>query len=463
MDKMNGKPATFEPRGSFQITLEVEDLNHSGEGVGRWQGRVVFVPLAVPGEKVRAAVTEVKKRYLRARLEEVLSSSPSRCRPRCPSFGRCGGCHIQHLPYDYQLQYKTKLVRDNLERIGKLTGVSVLPTIGMDDPWYYRNKVRFHMELREGKLTLGLYAPGSHTLGHRLTGDAPCRILDEDLNDLAITIENVLNKYREGLLEGSTPLLSHVTLRRAPATGETMVVLATNREQWPRQEELVEELVRTGRVSTVVQQRAVLSDGEVETGRTRILYGSGYITDYLDDLVFRLSATSFYQVNPMQTRVLYEKVGEYSGLTGVERVVDAYCGVGTITLFLARQAREVLGMELSPQAVADARQNARLNNMNNASFLQGAVEKLLPRFFHRRNTPDVVVLDPPRRGCHRSVLETLIRHPVPRLVYVSCNPGTLARDLGILAGHGYRVIEVQPVDMFPQTHHVECCCLLAGT
>ncbi|SHJ12118.1 23S rRNA (uracil(1939)-C(5))-methyltransferase RlmD [Desulfofundulus thermosubterraneus] len=446
-----------------QIILEVEDLSHRGEGVGRWQGRVVFVPLAVPGDRVRATVVEVKKKYLQARLEEVLVPGPARCRPRCPSFARCGGCHVQHLPYDCQLQYKTKLVRDSLERIGKLTGVKVLPILGMDNPWHYRNKVRFHVVHREGRLVLGLYASGSHALGHWIARDALCHILDGELNNLALIIENLLNKYREGLLDGSKSLLSHVTLRKALMTGETMVVLAAFKDHWPRQEELAGELAGTGRVTTVVQQRAVLPDREVDTGRTRTLYGRGHITDYLGGLVFRLSATSFYQVNPVQTRVLYEKVTEYAGLTGMERVVDAYCGVGTIALFLARQAREVLGVELSPRAVADAQQNARLNNLNNVSFLRGAVERLLPRLFDRGSGPDVVVLDPPRRGCHRSVLETLARYPVPRVVYVSCDPGTLARDLGFLAGHGYRVVEVQPVDMFPQTHHVECCCLLTST
>jgi 23S rRNA (uracil1939-C5)-methyltransferase len=251
-------------------------------------------------------------------------------------------------------------------------------------------------------------------------------------------------------------------LRKAVATGETMVVLATTRDRWPRQEELAGELAGTGRVTTVVQQTAVLPGREPDDGRTRTLYGRGYITDRLGDLVFRISAASFYQVNPVQTRALYEKVREYAGLTGMENVVDAYCGVGTIALFLARQAREVLGVEVSPRAVADARQNARLNNLNNVSFVRGAVEKLLPRLFDRGDGPDVLVLDPPRRGCRRSVLEALARYPVPRVVYVSCDPGTLARDLGFLAGHGYRVVEVQPVDMFPQTYHVECCCLLTS-
>ncbi len=439
-----------------QVVLEVEDLSHSGEGVGRWQGQVVFVPLAVPGDRVRATVVEVKKKYLRARLEEVLVPGPARCRPRCPSFARCGGCHVQHLPYDYQLQYKTRLVRDSLERIGRLTGVKVLPILGMDNPWYYRNKVRFHVAHRDGRLALGLYAPGSHALGHWMARDAVCHILNGELNNLALMIECLLNKYREGLLDGSRTLLSDVTLRKAVATGETMVVLATTKDHWPRQEELAGELAGTGRVTTVVRQTAALPGGELDAGRTRTLYGRGYITDRLGGLVFRLSATSFYQVNPVQTRVLYEKVREYAGLTGRERVVDAYCGVGTIALFLARQAREVLGMEVSPRAVADARQNARLNNLNNVSFVRGAVEKLLPRLFDRGGGPDVLVLDPPRRGCHRSVLEALARYPVPRVVYVSCDPGTLARDLGFLAGHGYRVVEVQPVDMFPQTHHVEC-------
>ncbi|MGB9803333.1 23S rRNA (uracil(1939)-C(5))-methyltransferase RlmD [Desulfofundulus sp.] len=443
-----------------QMVLEVEGLNHSGEGVGRWQGLVVFVPLAAPGDRVRATVVEVKKKYLRARLEDVLVPGSARCRPRCPSFARCGGCHIQHLSYDHQLQYKTGLVRESLERIGKLAGVKVLPVLGMDNPWYYRNKVRFHVACRDGRLALGLYAPGSRVMGHWMSPDTQCHILDAELNNLALTVEFLINKYRGSLMKGSENVLPYITLRRGAATGETMVVLATtgsNRDRWV---ELARELAATARVTAVVQQKAALPDVEIEAGQIRTLYGRGYMTDRLGDLVFRLSASSFYQVNPVQTRVLYEKVREYAGLTGRERVLDAYCGVGTIALFLARRAREVLGVEVSARAVDDARQNARLNNLGNVSFVRGAVEKILPRLFDHGSGPDVLVLDPPRRGCHRSVLEALVRHPVPRVVYVSCDPGTLARDLGFLAGNGYRVVEVQPVDMFPQTHHVECVALL---
>ncbi|MCS5696525.1 23S rRNA (uracil(1939)-C(5))-methyltransferase RlmD [Desulfofundulus thermocisternus] len=442
-----------------QVVLEVEDLSHSGEGVGRWQGRVVFVPLAVPGDRVRVTVVEVKKNYLRARLEEVIDPGPSRCRPECPSFGSCGGCHIQHLPYECQLQYKTGRVRNSLERIGRLGGVRVLPALDMSHPWHYRNKVRFHVMLREGRPALGLYAPDSHTPGYWVGDGTRCRILDRELNELALIIDHLLGQYRHELLQGPAPLISHVTLRRAVATGETMVVLAAGGGR-PRLGKLAAELAGTGRVTTIIRQEAARPGREGRADGVEILYGRGYITDHLGGLAFRLSAASFYQVNPVQTRVLYEKVGEYAGLTGRERVVDAYCGVGTIALFLARQAREVLGVEVSPRAVADARRNARLNGLNNVSFVRGAVEKLLPRLFRRDGGPDVLVLDPPRRGCHRSVLETLVRCPVPRVVYVSCDPGTLARDLGFLAGHGYRVVEVQPVDMFPQTCHVECVSLL---
>lgn len=442
-----------------QLTLEIEGLNHNGEGIGRHRGQVVFVPLAAPGERIRATVTEAKKKYLRARLEEVLGGSTFRAVASCPSFAQCGGCHIQHLDYRYQLEYKTKLVRNALARIGGLGGAAVLPMLGMDEPWHYRNKVRLHIGCREGKVALGFFAPSSHILGRLTEESFNCRLLDEDLNQLARKVECWLNKYQDELLGGSG--IFEITLRKAAGTGETMVVLATARDFRIRTGKIVDELAASGRVTTIVRQMADPAGRETDAEETEILYGPGYLTDRLDDLVFRLSATSFYQVNPAQTRVLYRLVREYAGLTGREQVVDAFCGVGTIALYLARGAGHVLGLELSPAAVADAQRNARLNKITNAAFEQGAVEKILPRLLDRGRRPDLVVLDPPRRGCHRSVLDALGDWPVPKVIYVSCDPATLARDLGYLARHGYQLVAVQPVDMFPQTSHVETVVLMS--
>jgi len=437
-----------------RLLLEIESLNHAGEGVARRQGRVIFVPRAVPGDRVRAAVTEVKKNYLRAGLEEVLAAGPARTAARCPAFERCGGCHIQHLDYESQLRYKTGLVRDSLERIGGLKDIEVLPMLGMGNPWHYRNKVRLHVERREDGVVLGFFAPGSHLLGSDFGEGFICYLVDEELNRLARAVRAWLNEYRECPGGGD---VREITLRRAAGTGETMVVLTTAGECPAALYNRVGELAAAG-VTAVVRQS--IGRGGVSEGKTEVLCGPGFLTDRLDDLYFRLSAASFYQVNPVQTGVLYRKVLECAALSGGELVMDAYCGVGTIALYLARRAGSVLGLELFPAAVADAAANARLNRINNAAFMQGAVEEVLPRLFERGRRPDVVVLDPPRRGCHRRVLQALAARPVKRVIYVSCDPGTLARDLGFLAGHGYRPVRVQPVDMFPQTRHVECVVLM---
>jgi len=430
------------------MVLEIGDLNHRGEGVGRWHGMVVFVSGAVPGDRVRVTAVEGKKNYLRGRLEEILQGSPRRVRPRCPFFGRCGGCHLQHLGYPWQLEYKTRLVYNVLRRLGGLPECRVLPALGMERPWYYRNKAEFKVGIRDGRVVLGFFAAGTHVVARGHEEPLECHLLDHDLMALARACEEFLNRYPE------LHAVREVTLRKA-VTGETMVVLeGAGPVGHPAAGRLVEALAERAGVTTVVARRG---------GKVEVLFGPGYITERLEDLVFRLSAPSFYQVNPAQVPVLYSRAREYARLTGTERVLDAYCGVGTIALFLARKAREVVGVEKLAAAAADARQNAILNGLQHVSFLAGAAEEVLPRLLRRGHRPDVVVLDPPRGGCHPVVLEALARHAVPRVVYLSCHPGTLARDLGRLVARGYRLAEVQPVDMFPQTHHVECVALLEFT
>lgn len=434
------------PEPGQELLLEITDLNHAGEGVGRHDGLVVFVPLALPGERVRAVVEEARKSYLRARLKEVVSPSPHRLSPPCPSFGYCGGCQLLHLDYAQQLRFKEKVVQNALLRLGKLPGARVLPVLGMENPWHYRCKVRFHVTRENGKPALGLYAPGSHTLGYRV-GERPCFLLNKRLNALARALGELLRDCTSlcgGLLA--------VTLRLAAATGEAMVVLEGRHSCREELGRLARELALAASVTAVV--------GQWGRGKEEVLWGEGYITERLGNLVYRLSATSFFQVNPAQTLALYRKVAEYAALSGRERVVDAYCGVGTIALYLARHAGSVVGVEVLPQAVADAQMNAAQNGISNVFFACGAAERLLPVLLSRGPVPEVVVLDPPRAGCRRPVLEALVASKVPRVVYVSCDPATLARDLGFLAAKGYRVVEVQPLDMFPQTHHVECVTLL---
>ena len=444
------------------VSLDIGGLTHNGQGVGRCRGLAVFVPGAVPGDSVQAQITVLKKNYAVGRLLEVSVPSSSRREPECTRFGKCGGCRLQNVDYREQLSIKTSLVRDSLSRIAGLGEVVVRETIGMENPWHYRNKAHFQVEERAGDFKLGFYEEGSHSLSAIFEGEGAtgCLLVDEDINRAAAAIEALLNRHGRG-----TPgrFFRHVVLRKGFYTGEIMAVLVTCSGDWPGQESFAEEMVRAeGRLVSLVRN---INDGPpgLILGRENIiLAGRGYITDQLGDLSFIISPASFYQVNPVQTLVLYRKALEYAGLNspGNLTVLDAYSGVGTIALFMSGQARRVVALEVVPEAVEDARRNAGLNGLDNIEFYTGEVEKLLPSLAQGGLRPDVAVLDPPRRGCGPEVPEAVSEMTVPRLVYVSCDPGTLARDLGRLAALGYRVEEVQPVDMFPWTHHTEVIILL---
>ncbi|MBO8129332.1 MAG: 23S rRNA (uracil(1939)-C(5))-methyltransferase RlmD [Peptococcaceae bacterium] len=445
------------------IDLVVTGFSHNGEGVGRYKGLAVFVPGALPGEEVEVQVTRVKKKFARGRLLKVKKVAETRRIPFCPLFERCGGCHLQHITYAEQLRQKMLIVRNNLQRIGGLSNIKVHPVMGMEDPMHYRNKIHLHAAEQDGRIKLGFYAPGSHALVALHAGQegwCGCFLADRELCRLAGLVGQLLNKYEVSLYDRKrgTGYLRSVLLRRAAATGEAMVVLVTGRDEWPQEKQFARALRRDiPDVAAVIRNlNESKRAGDVLGRKNHVLSGKDTITDYLGPLRFAISANSFYQVNPQQTLRLYRKAQEYASLTGKETVLDAYCGVGTIALFLSSRARVVYGIETVPEAVENARANAALNNVTNIKFIKGTVEDLLPGWQSRYPVPDVVVLDPPRRGCQRGVLQALVGMRVSKVVYVSCDPGTLARDLGILAGQGYRVDEVQPVDMFPHTFHIEC-------
>jgi 23S rRNA (uracil1939-C5)-methyltransferase len=364
--------------------------------------------------------------------------------------------------YREQLRLKTFLVKDSLSRLAGIGDALVRDMVGMENPWHYRNKAHFQVEERAGGFKLGFYEEGSHSLSAIFDGGgtAGCLLVDKDINRVAAAVEKLLNRHGQGVSGG---FFRHVVLRKAFGTGEIMAVLVTGSGRWSGQEGFVGELSASEeRLVSLVRS---LNDGPpgLILGRENIvLFGQEYITDRLGDLSLIISPASFYQVNPVQTLTLYGKVMEYAGLEGRKglTVLDAYSGVGTIALFLARSAGRVVALEVVPEAVRDARGNARLNGLDNIEFHTGEVERLLPSLAEKGLRPDVAVLDPPRRGCGPEALEAVAVMEVPRLVYVSCDPGTLARDLGRLAGLGYRVEEVQPVDMFPWTHHIESVVLL---
>lgn len=583
-----------------EVNVEMIGLTHEGEGVGRVEGYTLFIRGALPGEVVRAKVLKVKKQYGYAKLLEIVSPSPDRIAPPCEIYTQCGGCQLQHMSYEAQLQWKRQHVIDNLERIGKLqvagsrvqiggdesravgqgflqgvgdahgdkdkdkdedkeqrpasskltqvsieesntseekmmhvsveefkasedkmmhvstekskdseekmmrvsteesktseekmvrvsteefkaseekvmhvsiektkasennidaasAGVIVHPTLGMSDPWRYRNKAQVPMGMaEEGGLIGGFYAQSSH----RIIDMEACLIQHEQNDEIVRRVKKIgrelgISAYNEETGEG---LLRHVVVRVGFRTGELMVVLVTNGSKIPQADAWVTAIrAQVSGVESICQNINTKRTNVIFGDVTKTLWGRDVIYDYIGNVKFAISARSFYQVNPVQTEVLYGKTLEYASLTGLETVIDAYCGIGTISLFLAQHAERVYGVEIVPEAIEDARANAALNGIANAEFAVGAAEAVIPAWQAQGITADVVVVDPPRKGCDAVLLETLLTMRPERIVYVSCNPATLARDLRALSDGGYRVAEVQPVDMFPHTVHVECC------
>jgi 23S rRNA (uracil1939-C5)-methyltransferase len=443
------------------VELNIDNLSHEGLGVGRFQGFTLFVKNALPGERVKAKVVKMKKNFGFARLIDLLEESPHRIQAPCPIYQQCGGCQLQHLEYSEQLVQKEKQVRDNLQRIAglDLQKVKIHPTLGMDNPWRYRNKAQVPIGEEEGGLIGGFFRQGTHDI----IDMEECLIQHEQNDQVIQKVKEIANgleirAYQEKENQG---LLRHVVVKYAFTTNEMMIVLITNGETIPRSDQLISQLTEAfPNLKSVVQNINTKKTNVIFGDKTKLLWGEEYIHDYIGDIRFAISAKSFYQVNPIQTKMLYEKALEYAAITGGETVIDAYCGIGTISLFLAQKAKQVLGVEIVPEAIADAKRNARLNGIENAEFAVGEAEKVIPWWKTQGILADVIVVDPPRKGCEESLLQTIIEMGPKRVVYVSCNPSTLARDIKILEAGGFETLEVQPVDMFPHTSHVECCSLL---
>lgn len=441
------------------IDVVFEDLTHDGAGVAKVDGYPLFVIGALPGESAKIKVIKTNKSYAVGKLMEIHKQSAFRVEVVENEAHKFGGCQLQHISYEGQLKYKENQVRQVLTRIGKLEDVMVHPIIGMDHAWHYRNKAQVPVGEKDGKLIAGFFKPRSHEIVD--TNESLIQL--PEINEAVQAVKEICAKlgisaYQEEAHKG---VLRHIMARYGKATGELMVVLVTRTNDIPQKDTLIEEIVsRLPKVKSIIHNVNSKRTNVILGEKTKVLWGNEVIYDYIGNVKFAISALSFYQVNPDQTKVLYEKALEYADLSGEENVIDAYCGIGTISLFLAQKARKVFGVEIVPEAIEDAKRNAELNGITNAEFAVGEAEVVIPNWYKEGNTADVLVVDPPRKGCDEALLQTIIEMKPKKVVYVSCNPGTLARDLRILEDGGYKTVEVQPVDMFPQTMHVECCVLL---
>lgn len=447
------------------LTLTVTDLGKNGEGIGRVDGYTLFVKDAVIGDVAEVKIIKTKKNYGYARLERVITPSPFRIQPPCPCHRQCGGCQIQALFYEKQLEFKEEMVKNNLSRIGKLDRDmldSIMePILGMEEPFRYRNKAQFPFGTNgDGEIITGFYAGRTHDI----ISNTNC-MLGAEINERILEIIlDYMKKWGVSAYDevSGMGLLRHVLIRVGFATGEIMVCLVINARRLPEAEKLVEGLCQVEGMSSISVSTNKERTNVIMGKEARVLWGLGYITDRIGDIQFRISPLSFYQVNPVQTKRLYETALEYAHLTGEEVVWDLYCGIGTISLFLSRKAKQVYGVEISPRAIEDARENARINRIENVEFYAGKVEELLPKMYEEEGvSADVIVVDPPRKGCDAACLETMIKMQPKRIVYVSCDSATLARDLEVLCGGGYEVTRGRCVDQFCQTVHVETCVLLS--
>ena len=455
--------------------VEITDIGVNGEGIGKVDGYTLFIKDAVIGDTVEAKVMKAKKNYGYARLMKVLEASPDRVTPRCAFARKCGGCQIQEMSYERQLAFKAQKVRGSLERIGgfspELLDRVMEPALGMDEPFGYRNKAQFPFGTdKEGNPVTGFYAGRTHDI----IANTECALgvpVNREILEIILDFmkKNKIPSYDEKNGKG---LIRHALIRYGFTTREIMVCLVLNGRELPHAEELVSELAKIPGMTSITISPNMRQTNVIMGDSFEVLWGSGYITDYIGGVKYRISPLSFYQVNPVQTENLYSLALEYADLKGNETVWDLYCGIGTISLFLAQKAEKVYGVEIIPQAIDDARENAKINGIENVEFFVGKAEEVLPSWYQEHAASgtasgssgaraDVVVVDPPRKGCDAALLDTIVEMAPERIVYVSCDPATLARDLKVLCEKGYELVRGRAVDMFPETVHVETIVLLS--
>ena len=441
---------------SYEIFID--SLGTVGEGVGRVNGFTIFVDDAIIKERVLVKIVEVKKNFARGKIEKVLVKNVARRDPVCPIYNECGGCQFQHLSYEAQLQYKYIQVVSAITRIGQIKDAKILPVIGAKNPLHYRNKMQFPIRIENGNAIIGCFAKGTHNV----INTDHCFIEDEQNNDLLVAAKQVINELRIPVYDENTKrgVLRHI-MGRVGGDNTLMVVIITATKELPREMDIVRKLrERLPNLVSVYQNVQPQHNNVILGDESKKIFGKPTIYGVVGEFKFHISPKSFFQVNTPQTKILYDTALEFAGLTGAETVVDAYCGTGTISLFLAKKAKKVYGIEIVSSAIQDAKKNAQENNIRNADFLVGDAVNVLPRLFKMGVKPDVIVLDPPRAGSNEVVLETFAAMNPKRIIYVSCNPQSLARDLAILQNLNYKTIKVQPVDMFPQTNSVESVALI---
>lgn len=449
-----------------EFSLEIDDMGTDGEGIGHKEGYTLFVKDALVGDIVRVKVIRAKKKFGYGRLMEVITPSPWRVEPACDCARQCGGCQIQHCSYEKQLAWKEKKVRDCLQRIGGFEEIPMEPVMGMDEPYHYRNKAQYPVGYdKEGNLVAGFYAGRTHSI----IPNTDCAIQHPANHMILETILAFMKQYDISAYEEKkhTGLVRHILTRVGKYTGEVMVCLIINGNKLPHQDKLVEMLLQCPfdyKIKSICLNINKEKTNRILGEKVVPIYGQTYIEDRIGNITYRISPLSFYQVNPEQTQKLYGTALEYADLKGDEVVWDLYCGIGTISLFLAQKAARVCGVEIVPQAIEDARENARRNGFTNAEFFVGAAEDVVPEQYEQSGgslRADVVTLDPPRKGCDEKLLRTVVQMEPERIVYVSCDPATLARDLKYLCGEGYELKRVRACDMFGHSSHVETVCLLS--
>ena len=443
------------------VVLTIDDMSETGEGIGKAEGYTFFVKNAVSGDVVEAHITKLLKNYGYAKMKEILTPSPYRVIPACENARPCGGCQLQELSYKGQLEFKYKKVKGHMERIAGMENVPVFPVKGMKECFHYRNKSQYPVQKgKDGQIVMGFYAGRTHNVIEA----SDCLLnLGKDKEILGI-IKNYMERNHIAPYDEKTGkgIIRHVMIRYGKHTGQIMVCLVVTKDPSKAKEELVKQLLTIEGMTSICLNINKANTNVILGEKMVQLYGEDFIVDTIGEVKYRISAKSFFQVNPEQTKVLYDTALEYAGLTGDEVVWDLYCGIGTISLFLAQKAKRVYGVEIVPAAIENANENAKLNGMENVEFFCGKAEEVLPREYERHQIyADVIVTDPPRKGCEVEVLDTMVKMNPKKIVYVSCNSATLARDVKYLAEYGYRVEKVQPVDMFAQTVHIETVVLLS--